>query len=206
MHGVERAFDYNVLSNGAAASDGDNELLFGHPLPSAVVREAVSTFQQVEGIAVYGTTFGEVDGIFANNTAAPDKGSPLATHFQQMTLDDVTAHDFGVIPLWIPENPSLRDTVVEWLDRHLTHASYTTNGNFVDIIAPGVNKGAGIAELLAFIGLTDYQLYTFGDSWNDLPMHAVADVSHSFDFSPDDVKDATDHVISHVADVLYELA
>ena len=48
----------------------------------------------------------------------------------------------------------------------------------------------------------DVELYTFGDSWNDLSMHDTADLSHSFLHSPEDVKAATNHVIGAVADAL----
>ena len=35
-------------------------------------------------------------------------------------------------------------------------------------------------------------------------MHAIADVSHSFPHSPEEVRAATDHVIGAVSDVLGE--
>ena len=73
-------------------------------------------------------------------------------------------------------------------------------------MAPGRSKGTGILELFEILDINrdDVELYTFGDSWNDLTMHALADHSHSFDHSPADVKAATDHVIGSVAEVLDE--
>ena len=73
-------------------------------------------------------------------------------------------------------------------------------------MAPGRSKGAGILQLLDELRLPreSLQLYTFGDSWNDLPMHAIADASHSFHHSPSEVRAATDRVIGSVAEVLGE--
>ncbi|WP_018297688.1 HAD family hydrolase [Corynebacterium lubricantis] len=204
LHGIDISFDYNVLSNGGAGTTRDDELLFGHPIDSDMVHEAVTEFQDVEGIAVYGTTFGPRDGIFTNNTAIPGVGSSLAQGFIPMTRADITDHQFGVVPLWVPDNPALRVELIERIHTQLPHATYTTNHEFVDIIAPGVNKGKGILQVMELAGIDSFELYTFGDSWNDLPMHEVAHHSHSFTLSPDDVQHATDHVIEHVADALLE--
>ena len=78
------------------------------------------------------------------------------------------------------------------------------NQEYVDIMAPGRTKGAGVIELIERLGFAraDVELYTFGDSWNDMSMHAIADHSYSFTHSPADVRAATDHVISRVADAL----
>ena len=64
-------------------------------------------------------------------------------------------------------------------------------------------KGAGLRALLdgPLVG-QDIEVWTIGDSWNDLTMHALADHSHSFPYSPADVQAATDHVIGSVAEVL----
>ena len=78
------------------------------------------------------------------------------------------------------------------------------NQDYIDLMAPGRSKGAGIQELFGVLGLdrADVELYTFGDSWNDITMHAFADHSHSFPHSPADVQAATDHVIGSVSEVL----
>lgn len=202
LAGIDITFDFNVLSNGGAATSRDDELLFGHPISPALVAEAVREFSDVDGIAVYGTTFDAHDGVFANNTAIAGVGSPLARGFISMTPEDIHDHQFGVVPLWVPDNPELRIQLIERIEAVLPHATYTTNHEFVDIIAPGVSKGTGIHQLLEIAKIESCELYTFGDSWNDLPMHEVADHSHSFTISPDDVQQSTDHVIEHVADVL----
>ncbi|WIM68178.1 HAD family hydrolase [Corynebacterium breve] len=204
LTGLNRTFDYNVLSNGGSSTDAENNLLFGHPLPSSAVRTLVSTFHQLDGLAVYGTTLGDNDGVFSNNTG--QKRNKLTEGFIEMTVDDIPFHDFAVVPFWVPTDMNLREIVIDWIRKHLPHVAITTNHNFIDIMAAGVNKGSGIQQLLAYLGINDYELYTFGDSWNDIPMHEIAHRSHSFDFSPTDVKDASHQVIRRVSDCLMDYA
>ena len=103
----------------------------------------------------------------------------------------------------MPGDTQLRAEVVAWA-LELGGVEVAQNQDYIDLMAPGRSKGAGITQLLDELRLPreSVQLYTFGDSWNDLPMHAIADVSHSFPHSPEEVRAATDHVIGAVSDVL----
>jgi Cof subfamily protein (haloacid dehalogenase superfamily) len=48
--------------------------------------------------------------------------------------------------------------------------TYSTNNGLVEIVPPGVNKGAGIAEIAEPLGITDADWVAFGDMPNDVPM------------------------------------
>ena len=200
-------FDYRVLSNGASATTGDDaQLIFAYPIDTAILYAAVEEFGATEGVAVFGTTVGPVDGAFSRGTAASAQFTDQFTdHFSRMTPADIPDHTFAVVPIRVAD-PALRPRVVAWAQQ-FPQVTVAQNMDYVDIMAHGRNKGAGIAELLDILGIKreDTELYTFGDSWNDLDMHAAADMSFSFPHSPDDVRAATTHVIEAVADVLTEL-
>ncbi|MDK8240474.1 HAD family hydrolase [Corynebacterium coyleae] len=203
MAGSTLAFDYQVLSNGASATDGANrDLLFSHELDGAVLRAAVEQFGEREGLAIFGTTIGRVDGVFANNTG---RTHDFTAHFTPMGIRDIPDHQFAVIPFWIPDNDALRAEVIAWATK-LGDVEVAQNQDYIDLMAPGRSKGSGILELFEVLGINrdGVELYTFGDSWNDLSMHTLADHSHCFHHSPTDVKAATDHVIGSVAEVLDE--
>ena len=121
-----------------------------------------------------------------------------------MTRADIPEHQFAVVPIWVPTDEALRREVVAWGESLAGDYTVAQNQQYVDIMAPGRTKGAGILELLdrLHIDRADVELYTFGDSWNDMSMHAIADHSYGFTHSPADVRAATDHVIRRVADAL----
>ncbi|UIZ92539.1 HAD family phosphatase [Corynebacterium sp. CNCTC7651] len=201
MQGSTLRFDYQVLSNGASAATGDGaELIFAYPIDPDVLRAAIDAFSEQPGMAVFGTTIGAIDGVFANNTGDT---SNLTAHFTPMTKADVPDHTFAVVPLWVPEDDTLRADVVVWAEA-LGGVTVAQNQTYVDVMAPGRTKGTGVLELLDHLGLdrADVELYTFGDSWNDLSMHAIADHAHSFTHSPADVQAATGTVLTSVAEVL----
>ncbi|WP_175935573.1 HAD family hydrolase [Corynebacterium sp. Marseille-P4321] len=199
LRGSGLEFDYQVLSNGGSATDGANtELIYGYEVDAAVLHAALDAFGEREGLAIFGTTLGRVDGVFANNTGA---AHTFTAHFEPMTRADIPAHRFAVVPIWVPGNEALRAEVVEWAHT-LDGVTVAQNQDYIDLMAPGRNKGAGVEELLAGVGVEPDQLITFGDSWNDLTMHEIATVSHSFRHSPPEVQDATDRVIGAVHEVL----
>lgn len=202
LRGSGLSFDYQVLSNGASAATGDNrELIFGYTIDTDVLHKAIDAFGERAGLAVYGTTIGPIDGVFADNTGGI---SHFTEHFTPMTRADIPEHEFAVVPIWVPNNEPLRREVVAWAESLEGNYTVAQNQEYVDIMAPGRTKGAGVIELIERLGFdrADVELYTFGDSWNDMSMHAIADHSYSFTHSPADVRAATDHVISRVADAL----
>lgn len=197
-------FDYRVLSNGASATTGDGaDLIYAYPIDTDILRAAVEEFGDTEGVAIFGTTVGPVDGAFSINTKT---GDLFTDHFARMELADIPDHTFAVVPIRVTD-PALRRHVASWADQ-FPQVTVAQNLDYVDIMANGRNKGTGVLELLEHLGIKreDVEIYTFGDSWNDLDMHAIADQSFSFTHSPADVKEATDHVIEAVADVLSDLA
>lgn len=199
MRGSGLTFDYRVLSNGGSATNGDNtELVFGYEIDGGILRSTIDAFGNRPGLAIFGTTLGPVDGVFVNNTGAEHT---FTAHFEPMTLEDIPHHQFAVVPVWVPEDKRLRAEVVEWA-QSLGSVTVAQNQSYIDIMAPGRTKGAGVKELLETIGLDEVELITFGDSWNDIDMHESADISHSFYHSPSDVKHVTDHVIGAVHEVL----
>lgn len=201
MRGSGLTFDYCVLSNGGSATDGANrELLFGYEVDGAVVRQTIDAYGTHPGLAIFGTTLGHVDGVFANNTGADHD---FTAHFSPMTVADIPLHRFAVVPIWVPGRARLRAEIVDWAQA-LGTVEVAQNQDYIDLMAPGRSKGAGILQLLDVLRLPrdTVELYTFGDSWNDLTMHALADCSHSFPHSPAEVRAATDRVIGAVSDVL----
>lgn len=213
LSGTGAAFDFHVLSNGGAATTHDDELLFSHAVPHHVVAEAVDRFGDTPGLAICGTTWGTVDGIFAENTQGAE-GYELIAGFSTMTPADIPHHTFAVLVFWVPGSTGFTDApahvsgeVISWIDSLNVNGpvvDYARNADFIDVMAPGRSKGVGLSDVFGHSGWqrSEIELYTFGDSWNDMSMHTMADISHSFRHSPADVRGATDHVIESVGEAL----
>ncbi|HIW92126.1 MAG TPA: Cof-type HAD-IIB family hydrolase [Candidatus Corynebacterium avicola] len=208
LRGYDLSFDYAAVFTGAVLTDGDWEVLHRSTLDPVTVRRIVEDLSPVENISVYGTMLGGRDVRFST-TIPSEKATSILTDFLDMDVADIdtlTDASFVGVPVRVPDNAPLRDRI----HRDIM-ASYEVgcmvNQNFVDILPAGASKGAGLERLLGHLGVArdEVELISFGDSWNDLSMHAIADQAFSFPWSPDDVKNATGEVIGSVAEVLPRL-
>ena len=208
LRDYDLSFDYSAVFTGAVLTDQRWDVLHRSTLDPAMVRRIVEHLSSIDGISVYGTMLGGRDVRFSS-TINNEPPTSVLTDFLDMDIaeiDTLTGAQFVGVPVRIPDNEELRDRI----HREIS-ASYevgcVVNQNFVDVLPVGASKGAGLDWLVDHLALPreDVELISFGDSWNDLSMHAVADRAFSFPWSPDAVKEATGEVIGSVAEVLPRL-
>lgn len=78
------------------------------------------------------------------------------------------------------------------------------NVNCIDVVPVNVSKATGIDFVAEYFGYAYEDIYTMGDSYNDLPMiekYQSATLSHTFD----DIKDKINVIVDDVAAYLYQL-
>ena len=67
----------------------------------------------------------------------------------------------------------------------------------------GATKGAGLRALLdGPLAGQDIEVWTIGDSWNDLDMHAVADHAVALPWSPPEVTAACETTAGSMAELI----
>ncbi|MDI6601601.1 MAG: Cof-type HAD-IIB family hydrolase [Thermoanaerobacteraceae bacterium] len=66
--------------------------------------------------------------------------------------------------------------------------------NNIEITAAGVNKGAGLRELIDFLGIKKDEVIAIGDSENDIPMLKMAGIGVAMENARDDVKEVSDYI------------
>ena len=120
----------------------------------------------------------------------------MVANTEVMDPGDVAKRSTVLMSLWIPGNAELRREVDEWVRANCAVES-SFNCDFYDIMPPGQNKGEGLTRLLGHLGHEGAELYTFGDSFNDLSMHSIA--TESFTFPGTQITDEVDHVVPDVA-------
>lgn len=83
---------------------------------------------------------------------------------------------------------TLREKFPHQLETHVTGPRY------VDITPLGVSKGAGLAFLLAKLGVTPEEVLAIGDGENDISMLTLAGTSVAMDNALESVKKAAQHL------------
>lgn len=74
------------------------------------------------------------------------------------------------------------------------------NKKYLDIVASDCSKGMGIKEVRNIFGLSD--VYSIGDSYNDIPLLKEADHSFTFTNSPEIVKKHADRIVGTVSEAI----
>lgn len=200
------SFDYSVLFTGAAATDRDGRYVFSRTIPSAAVREIITPLVDDPAIAVYGTTLRGRDALLSRQPAELGE-STILRDFIRLPADEIDRHEFAGLPIWVPGDPARRLRLRDQITSSFPDVGVQINQNFLDVIPAGTDKGRGLMQVIANLGISrpEVELITFGDAFNDLPMHSIADRSYSFPWSPDEVVAATDAVIASVAGQLPRL-
>lgn len=205
LRGYDIRFDYSVLYTGAVVTDRAGAVLHETYLDTPTVQRVVAELSTQEGIAVYGTRLGKLDALFSDR-CAKDAVSAIQLEYEEMDPSEIPQHHFIGLPIRVPGNDTLQKRLVAWI-QDTVPVECVTNQDFIDIIPTGCTKGAGLAWLAGHLGVPQHEveLYTFGDSFNDLSMHAVADESFSFTWSPREVQEKTTHVVTGVEKPLEQL-
>ena len=83
------------------------------------------------------------------------------------------------------------------------------NQEFLDVIPAGATKGSGLNDLVAWLTRPDgphpgesVETWTFGDSWNDIPMHEAADHAVALPWSPAEVTAVCERTMGSIADLV----
>ncbi len=189
--GVE--LDYHVLYNGTVITDGDFSILHEEHLPSDVVQAVIDRFTGLP-LNIYLTGLTGADQVAWDGLAGRE--SSMVANTEVVDPGDVAKRSTVLMSLWIPGDAELRREVDEWVRANCDVES-SFNCDFYDIMPPGHNKGEGLTRLLGHLGHEEAELYTFGDSFNDLSMHSIA--TESFTFPGTHITDEVDHVVPDVA-------
>jgi Cof subfamily protein (haloacid dehalogenase superfamily) len=94
----------------------------------------------------------------------------------------------------------------ELLSRHKDKAQCTISGKaWLDCVAPGVNKGRALQELIEQLGITPDECAAFGDNFNDLEMLDSVKYGYVMDNAIDEIKSKYNYHCSDVVTAIKEL-
>lgn len=203
LEGTGLRFDYSVLFTGGAVADADFQVLMSRTIPNQIVQEVVRECTATDGIMVYGTTLDTPDLVFPSRAEAGT--SSMLTSFEPMDAAEIPEHEFVGVPLWIQDEELLVATLDRLRAQYGETIGIHRNQDFIDLVPPHCTKGTGLAWLDQEVLHGRYQTCTIGDSWNDLPMHAWAEHSASFTYSPQEVQEATGTVVSTAAEYVHQM-
>ena len=112
-------------------------------------------------------------------------------YYQLNDVDDLTQLDLPAnkFTIYLPNNDSKAHHDQDYAPKFGNDFSVAVSGwDWIDITAPGVDKGQGISHLGQAEGISPQKMLAIGDNYNDIPMLEVAAYSYAVANAHDDIK------------------
>ena len=147
----------------------------------------------------YASTLTEPLEAFSNKDGIPAKEvGDLATYLGDAYIDPMKL-------LIIGAREELLRLRQRFQDEHPEPTCVLSERNYLEILAPGVSKGAALRELCGTLGIPLERVIAFGDNLNDLEMIRIAGTGVAMATSPACMQREADIVLEHLIPFLNEL-
>ena len=159
---IEAADTTTVPAGAALAVDREGNILYEKKADGAILPELIRTVGEVCGYPM-GCAMGKVRCEF--NAAIPegnDKFAPLsrAAGIREFTMANTRCSS--------DEDAARAVEIIR--ERLGDYVNPLQNGICIDIPAAGIDKGTGVADYAALMGVSHGEIWTAGDNYNDLAM------------------------------------
>lgn len=193
---------WHLCSNGATVYDGHvGDVVTSRAIDPRVVEEALmavtAAFPEV------GYAYETPEGIHYTETFVENRVLANPTVVVKDTVPEPdTIEGQPVIKLMVSHPEMVQ---IEWLDALVPvmpdglHLS-TSGSDFIEICAPGADKGLALAELCDALGVAASEVASFGDHTNDVGMLSWAGRGYAMANAVDRALDVTDLRAPHHAD------
>lgn len=199
--GVPRP-DYVIAFTGAVIADADLDVIESTPIGHGLLSQ-IADLLRGEPALLMASTIGHDYTVLAPPMDRPD-GRPfeVAPWARPGSLDELDDADLFGIPIAIPDEEVRRRLEPQLLRLCEGRAEVHRNLFFIDVVPLGTTKGSGLRRLLDGFLPGHGEVYAIGDSWNDLPMHEVADHFATLPHAPADVREQCDLLVGSVAGLI----
>ncbi len=194
--GVDIDYDFYITISGGTIVNHDHEIIFQRKLPYEVVKDIYNKVGIDLSIVYQGRM------VINYEDRYHEKGLIRIHDLDELDAKEVEGFSFHFPAGHLKEAKACADMINRDYGR-LLHAFQ--NNEHVDVTGAGCSKGEGLNFLKDYYHLHDDEIIGIGDSWNDLPMLEVAPTSYTFDYAPEDVQQAADHVVKGLDECINDL-
>lgn len=187
--------DFYVLLNGALVLDGDLNVLSHEKIPYEVV---LKIFERYSDCKLFGIDEGFETSILIGESHYIWEN----THFRN--IDDLKDKDCSLISIDF-SNKEISE--IQKICDEINHIFFNDvvayrNSYFIDVVPRGCSKGNGVKLIADMMNLDFKDVYTIGDSFNDLSMFEITKNSFSFPFAEEGLKKHANYLVSSVSECI----
>ncbi len=207
---------WHLCSNGATVYDGHSgAVVRSHAIQMSVMDSAIESI--VDAFPSVGFAYETPEGIHYTQRFVENRVLANPTVIVKDTVPEPDSIDGQPVVKLMVSHPEM--VQIEWLDALIPvvpdglHLS-TSGSDFIEISAPGADKGLALADLCADLGVEAGEVATFGDHTNDLGMLTWAGWGFAMANAVDRALAATDlraphhaeHGVAHVVNQILDQA
>ena len=181
-------FDFFIMATGALVLDGDQRVIARHCVDAALMEELNAAYEPSGAMIIF----------HGNDTVySLGEPGPMQTHVDSVA--DIGPNLYGM-SMFVGSEERAVEVAAEINGAYGGLVSAFPNSRIIDIAPAGCSKGRAVAFVKEHFGVE--AIAAMGDSFNDAPMFESADVSFTFNASPEAVRASADHLVDSVADAL----
>lgn len=198
-------FDYLVLCNGALIVDNEFNVIKNSIVSYEDAKEIINEFSDKENIMIH---FDNGNGmtLIENKNANMEK----LQFFEELNVEFYPKKEIlnlksgaSIMSIFSTDSSveiaeNIKEKLLQMFGDEL---GIFRNQFFVDIVAKGASKGNGLKEILKIENKDFDDIYTVGDSFNDISMFDITKNSYTFNRAETGVKE---HAKNHI-DFVYEI-
>ena len=192
--------DYNVLLNGALIIDKSENIIQHKTIPSNIIKYIASHVENHQPKLSFETGF--------KTYTLGDEHENLPYNEKEIinNIGIIDNKDISLISMYF-ENSSIEtiDKITKSINTLFSnHCVAYRNTTYIDIVPVGCSKGNAIDYILSSMNLDYSNLYTIGDSLNDISMFDITKNSFTFYSSEDVLKDYVSNLVNSVSECIEE--
>lgn len=193
--------DYVISNNGGWVFDKEGKVLMSSKLDYVTGLDVIYIAKTIEGVSCYVVN----DGIHRHKVVVnPNLQEHRYPNLKpDISEEEVMDHgDFAQIVISMTEQSLARNLSLEIMSHFGGQIEAYANNFVVDIVPKHVSKATGLSFVAAYEDIDDMDIYTIGDSYNDIPMIEYGVNGAAMAMSYEDIKEHARYIYNSVGEMI----
>lgn len=164
-------YRFAVCAGGSSLYNDEGKLLWKKTMSKEAFLHIRKELSKYEGVSVYAYLGDDSLASYSPEPWADFEFSINSFHAHyDLSKDDSVLDRYGVAKIMIASKPEISAKIRFSSADELNYTIVRSNEHFLEALPKGVSKASGIEPIRELLGIKREDVYTFGDSGNDLEM------------------------------------
>lgn len=201
LNGVDYLFentdvevDYYILLNGAFILDKDKNIILKKDIEFQLTKDIISKCEK-DGVLISVET-----GIITYFIKNENKSLTYPNTKLIKDIELLKDMPISLISMqFLEDKQESIDNIVNEINSNYKDVIAYRNKNFIDIVPQNCSKGHAVKSVGENLNINLDNIYTIGDSWNDLSMFEITKNSFTLNDAEEELKKSVNNVVESVA-------